>query len=483
MKFLLKYKKLIFVFSIILIIIFLYSTINNLILSNKFRNSQFSKIVPNFIKAPLKKTIFKSKLLERDIKFLEDTLKSKNEELIKISNKTRKYYLNQIKKGLFFNYKDTNNHNFDNLNFKIDFYKSNDLIYPKNNAANATAYLEFYNNNIFLIDPTGNFFYMNKEDFMIKNSIEKKFQNIPSNISYLVNYREFFHDSIYGIKDAYINEDNIYISFSNELTDDCYNMKILVAKLDLKLFQFEEFFNPKKCVKKENIYGEFHPYHSGGRIYSLDENQLVFTHGEFRFRDHAQNKDNFFGKTLLINKHDRTTKILSIGHRNSQGLYIDKENKIIFMTEHGPKGGDEINIIKFNQINEELNFGWPISSYGNPYYENDLISFKKSHQDYGFIEPKIYFTPSIGISEIISIDQFINDTNENAVTLLLGSLGYSDRKEGQSIYFLKYFKDSETVKLIKDLRIDRRIRDIVKTDNEVLLFFENTSEIGVITFF
>ena len=475
-------KRIFFLFVALLLIIILFFTINDLIKSGKFRESKYSKIVPNFNKVPLKKTIFKSKVLERDIAKLEKTLDLQKKQFTKISDKIRKYYVNQIKKGIIFEYKESSDYNFDNLDFRIDFYKTNDLFYPKNRVANATAYLEFYDNNIFLIDPTGNFFYMNRDDFVSKNIIKKKFRNISSNINEIVTDRNFFHESLYGVKDVYIDEDKMYISFSNELTKDCYNMKILVAKLDLKILKFEEFFNPNKCVKKENEYGEFHAYHSGGRIYALDENQLVFTNGEFRFRDHAQNPDNYFGKILLINKHDMTTKVLSMGHRNPQGLYVDKENKIIFATEHGPKGGDEVNIIKFSQIDKKLNFGWPISSYGNHYYKTTIPELKKSHKDYGFIEPAIYFTPSIGISEIISIDQFVNNTNKNVVPLLLGSLGYSNRKEGQSIYFLNYLKNTETINLIKSFRINRRIRDIVKTDNEVLLFFENTSEIGSLKF-
>ena len=57
-----------------------------------------------------------------------------------------------------------------------------------------------------------------------------------------------------------------------------------------------------------------------------------------------------------------------MGHRNPQGLFVD-QNKIVLSTEHGPWGGDEINLIPFEKIynNEILNFGWPISSYGEHY--------------------------------------------------------------------------------------------------------------------
>ena len=58
-----------------------------------------------------------------------------------------------------------------------------------------------------------------------------------------------------------------------------------------------------------------------------------------------------------------------MGHRNPQGLYYDNEREIIIETEHGPFGGDEINIIKLDKIykNETQNFGWPVSSAGEHY--------------------------------------------------------------------------------------------------------------------
>ena len=55
-----------------------------------------------------------------------------------------------------------------------------------------------------------------------------------------------------------------------------------------------------------------------------------------------------------------------MGHRNPQGLYFDKKNNFLLEAEHGPEGGDEINLIKFNQ-DAVPNYGWAISSYGEHY--------------------------------------------------------------------------------------------------------------------
>ena len=117
----------------------------------------------------------------------------------------------------------------------------------------------------------------------------------------------------------------------------------------------------------------------------------------------AQDDNSLYGKILFIDFENQNAQIISKGHRNPQGLLVDKG--IILSTEHGPYGGDEI-----NKIILDGNYGWPLSSYGENYKystkilkdRNDYI-LKKSHYDYNYIEPIYSFVPSIGISEIIKV--------------------------------------------------------------------------------
>ena len=83
--------------------------------------------------------------------------------------------------------------------------------------------------------------------------------------------------------------------------------------------------------------------------------------GEYRYRDHAQDSNSIFGKIISINKNTKNWKIISMGHRNPQGLYYDSKNDYIVSTEHGPAGGDEINININPEIGGLKNYGWPIS--------------------------------------------------------------------------------------------------------------------------
>ena len=77
----------------------------------------------------------------------------------------------------------------------------------------------------------------------------------------------------------------------------------------------------------------------------------MFSTGDFRSRFLAQDNKSLNGKIIQINTNNFEYKIISKGHRNPQGLFYDNENDFILSTEHGPLGGDEINLIKLNQKN------------------------------------------------------------------------------------------------------------------------------------
>ena len=159
-----------------------------------------------------------------------------------------------------------------------------------------------------------------------------------------------------------------------------------------------------------------------------------------------------------------------MGHRNPQGLFLDYENNFILETEHGPRGGDEINLIPLDQIknNKILNYGWAIASAGEHYVVTDKKLKKyplyKSHKKYGFIEPLKSFVPSIAISEITKIGP-----NKYVV----GSM------KDKSIYFFELNENRKIINLER-VEIDERIRDLTFHKNILYLYLENSSSIGLI---
>ena len=104
-------------------------------------------------------------------------------------------------------------------------------------------------------------------------------------------------------------------------------------------------------------------------------------------------------KIFEIDFNSKNSNIISIGHDNPQGIFYDSSNDTIFSTEHGPKGGDELNIKTHPSIKKIKNYGYPISSYGEHYgYPSPGVNYKyeeaplyKSHEKFGFIEPIDYF--------------------------------------------------------------------------------------------
>lgn len=141
-------------------------------------------------------------------------------------------------------------------------------------------------------------------------------------------------------------------------------------------------------------------FHYGGRMLFLPDGTLLFSCGEgFEYREQAQSLDNHLGKTLRINTDGSVPddnpfvgldgampEIYSYGHRNPQGLVLGANNEI-YMHEHGPRGGDELNIIEPGK-----NYGWPVITYGVD-YSGAHVSPYSSYP--GMEQPLLHWTPSI----------------------------------------------------------------------------------------
>ena len=134
----------------------------------------------------------------------------------------------------------------------------------------------------------------------------------------------------------------------------------------------------------------------------LKDNSLLITSGDgFDYRESAQKLDNHFGKIIRIKDNGDIPSnnpffgssgledIFSYGHRNMQGLVVLEDGTII-EHEHGPRGGDEINLIEPGR-----NYGWPAITYGIDYSGALISPFKKMK---GMEQPIHYWTPSIAPS-------------------------------------------------------------------------------------
>ena len=165
--------------------------------------------------------------------------------------------------------------------------------------------------------------------------------------------------------------------------------------------------------------------HGGGRLIKYKDNKFLFTIPDFgSMVEKAQIVKSPFGKIVTIDKITQKYDVLTLGHRNPQGLNWDSERDIIISSEHGPIGGDEINIIEKGK-----NYGWPLASYGSG---DDRIQ-SKNHSEYNFEEPAYHFGGfNCGPSEIIKIPE--NFLNQKKDSFLLACLSGADPLYGQALY-------------------------------------------------
>ena len=354
-------------------------------------------------------------------------------------------------------------------------FSTNDILFTGNIGASATAFIDFYNQdkNIILATYDGIF-------AKAKISTPEKFTKIPSNIKELIKYKKFFTHDHYGIKDIFVDKNILYVSYIGQKIKDCYDLRIISTNLNENYLNFDLFYQTKDCVNVKNNHGFWAHQGAGGRLAKIDNSNLLFTTGDFRNRPLAQNPNNEFGKIITINTKNRKSNIISIGHRNPQGLYYSENFDFIISTEHGPKGGDEINL-NHRPLTKIKNFGWPISSYGEHYAKNyskkilDEAPLKKSHKKYGFEEPIKYFDPSIGISQLISL-------NDNDYEFFVGAMGNEIKDQDLGVHYIKLDKSRKKIIRHNYIPLNERVRDIVISEdkNIILLFLETTSSIAIL---
>ncbi|MDO5706825.1 MAG: PQQ-dependent sugar dehydrogenase, partial [Paracoccus sp. (in: a-proteobacteria)] len=149
--------------------------------------------------------------------------------------------------------------------------------------------------------------------------------------------------------------------------------------------------------------------HFGARILHDGEGHLIVGLGErsdAQYRDMAQDPQTTLGKVIRIKADDGSPagagiegalpEVWSMGHRNIQGAAIGPDGRI-WMNEHGPRGGDELNLIQ-----PGLNYGWPVITYGTE-YSGQQVGDGLTAQD-GMQQPVYYWDPSPAISGMAFYD-------------------------------------------------------------------------------
>jgi glucose/arabinose dehydrogenase len=141
--------------------------------------------------------------------------------------------------------------------------------------------------------------------------------------------------------------------------------------------------------------------HFGGRMTWLPDGTLVMGLGDgFYFREDAQKLDTHLAKIIRIHpdgsvpadnpfvgQADAKPEIYSYGHRHVQAVVFDAASGLLYAHEHGPRGGDELNVIEPGR-----NYGWPMITYGRDYSRARISPFEELP---GMEQPRTYWVPSI----------------------------------------------------------------------------------------
>ncbi len=242
----------------------------------------------------------------------------------------------------------------------------------------------------------------------------------------------------------------------------CFTLRVSVAEVDSQTLaptvpagRWRTVFETWPCLQPS---GGFDDAETGGRLAWLGDGLLltVGDHGLSGLEGPptAQLDDNAYGKVHLLDTVGGS-RLFSRGHRNPQGLVVDNDQRI-WSTEHGPQGGDEINVLVGG-----ANYGWPLATYGTNYGQPywPLAPNARNHGTY--VEPVHAFVPSIAISSLIQVRAGLFPAWRG--DLLVGSL------RPQNLYRLRTRADR--VLYVEPLSVQREVRDLAEgADGRILLW-------------
>lgn len=196
------------------------------------------------------------------------------------------------------------------------------------------------------------------------------------------------------------NNNLVYLSYSavkEEGGETLTTTAIMRAKLEgNKLTEQKRIFAAEPWAETR--------HHYGSRLEFGRDGYLYFSVGDRGNRDeNPQNLDRHPGKihrikddgsipadNPFVNQEEALPSIYSYGHRNPQGMVMNPQTGEIWEHEHGPRGGDEVNVVQ-----PGLNYGWPVISYGINY---NGTTFTELTEKEGMVQPIWYWVPSIAPS-------------------------------------------------------------------------------------
>uniref|UniRef100_UPI00404B8794 PQQ-dependent sugar dehydrogenase n=1 Tax=Candidatus Planktophila sp. TaxID=2175601 RepID=UPI00404B8794 len=277
---------------------------------------------------------------------------------------------------------------------------------------------------------------------------------------------ERINDSRFAITDIGILSQsparaNLLISFPTfSKVKDCVSVHLYRYTLNLgakvSLTRGKLWFKSNPCVPVSAV------QHAAGRLEVIDKTSAYLTIGDLGYPNIDDvNRRGDLGSVFKVSANAREK--ISQGHRNQQGILLI--GKDLYTSEHGPRGGDELNIIE-----KGVDYGWPAVTYGEPYSSGDYVRPKETGSHEGYRKPLTYWVPSVAPTELVQLPS--TQWGEWSGQIVMGTL----REE--SLIFIELL-DVKKVGKMTTYPVNERIRDleigvngemIATTDSGKLLF-------------
>jgi cytochrome c2 len=373
-----------------------------------------------------------------------------------VSYRTAESYLKSLflkEENFIDNIRDTQNTKKTDYKEEVKFIESNLLplkithksLSSKKFAQTGGA-ISVVNDDIILMDRLGYFFIYNKNLLSTNISVNNNISN------FLKNYegdRFLSTTTLRAHKITFDKQSNmLYASYTRFI--DTNKIKLVVSAIN-----YDDFISDNNNWTDIWLSNEFldvaHNTHAGGGSIAILDNFLYVSIGYSE--DETGIKTINSGKIFKVNLDTGQATIFSSGHRNVQGMTTI--NNLIYATEHGPQGGDELNIIY-----EGLDYGWPNHSFGTKYGSYD--NYLDNPNGIKFELPIFSYVPSIGISSVIGSSSFHPFWKNN---LIIGSL--------KSMTLKRLLYDDNKIILEEDIFLGNRIRDIAEKANKIIILNDN----------
>lgn len=321
------------------------------------------------------------------------------------------------------------------------------IVIQQNNLIIATTEGQFIlldlNNNLYKVD------FLPKLDFgdkNIKKSKQYKYQELTPRLN-----------------DIILFDGTYYIQY------DDYD-----EKTDAIRFNVAKYTNSswRKIYTSPKLNAPYYTLGTGGKL-AIKDDLLFVTIGDYSLDRinsletdvAAQNNSLPWGKVYTISLKTEEAVLYSSGHRNPQGIVV-LDNSSILISEHGPRGGDELNFLE-----KGANYGWPYSSYGTIYghfgkYLDGIELLSKKPVKFNkekFQAPLYSFVPSVAPTSLIQIKNFHPDWDGN---ILMASL------RAQQLFHIRIL-DNRVI-FCEPISIKRRIRDLKQSPQHGLWALTDT---------